>query len=382
MAAGEKEGHRQRLRDRFAAGKQDAYTDEALLELLLCYAIPRKDIQPLAKKLVAQFGGLAGVLATDVKTLCGFDGVNSHTATLLALTNWIRLHYATKKPGAAPAQIQFQIGEGEPYITPGFKSVLPEKKAVVRPKTGLFGKAVLKEAIKLLPQLPETESLDQVGVFLRNNLHYNAEQTRYRYANYIMQRMFPNGYADQALRVFARKYAGRQELREVCFYRFCKVEPLMLNIVDDLLRPSIGTGRLDRGRLREYLLQRFPSLKSVNDCGRAIVDALVAGGIAKADRYKLNFAYRDALIPSLAFVIYSEFPEPGMYDLDKVEENAALKAMLWRPDQVIPKLYEMRNQKLLTKISEIDSIRQFTTRWTLDDMVKHLVGGGERCEGY
>lgn len=35
-------GHRQRLRDRFLAGETEAYTDAALLELLLTYAIPSR----------------------------------------------------------------------------------------------------------------------------------------------------------------------------------------------------------------------------------------------------------------------------------------------------------------------------------------------------
>ena len=44
-------GHRQRLRDRFVKGEGESRSEEALLELLLTYAIPQKDVQPLAKRL-------------------------------------------------------------------------------------------------------------------------------------------------------------------------------------------------------------------------------------------------------------------------------------------------------------------------------------------
>lgn len=42
-----KKGHRQRLRDHFAGGEESSRSEEALLELLLTYAIPQKDVQPL-----------------------------------------------------------------------------------------------------------------------------------------------------------------------------------------------------------------------------------------------------------------------------------------------------------------------------------------------
>jgi DNA repair protein RadC len=46
-------GHRQRLRERFLADESLSHTDEALLELLLTYSIPQRDVQLLAKALLA-----------------------------------------------------------------------------------------------------------------------------------------------------------------------------------------------------------------------------------------------------------------------------------------------------------------------------------------
>jgi DNA repair protein RadC len=237
----------------------------------------------------------------------------------------------------------------------------------------MFGKAVLKEAIELLPHFPDTESLPEVGAFLRSHLHFSAEQTRQRYANYIIRRMFPEGYADQALRVFATVYAERQELREVCFYRFCKAEPLMFSVIEELLLPAIGSGRLPRSRLRDYLSRRFPEAKSIKDCSQAIVEAFGAGSIAKVERNTLAFAYREVALPSFAFVLHSEFPEPGIYDIEKIARNQAIRAMLWNPERLLPSLYELRNQGIIAKVSAIDSIRLFTTKWNLPQFVQNFV---------
>jgi DNA repair protein RadC len=62
-------GHRERLRNRFMTGGADALPDYELLELLLFAAIPRKDVKPLAKRLIARFGDFAGVISATPAAL-------------------------------------------------------------------------------------------------------------------------------------------------------------------------------------------------------------------------------------------------------------------------------------------------------------------------
>ena len=54
-------GHRERLRERFREAGADALSDYELLELLLFRALPRRDVKPLAKSLLEQFGSFAEV---------------------------------------------------------------------------------------------------------------------------------------------------------------------------------------------------------------------------------------------------------------------------------------------------------------------------------
>jgi len=244
-----------------------------------------------------------------------------------------------------------------------------------RAGTGMFGAAPLKEAIDLLPLLPDTESLDEVRRFLRSNLHFSAEDTRQRYASYAAKQVFPDGYADRPLRDFAGGYAGTQALRDACFYRFCRAEPLVLDVLDQVFLPAIGLGQIGRERLRGYLQDRFPLAGNATHCSKAIVRALVDTGLATADRSKVSFGYRDILIPSFAFVLHSEFSQPGMYDIAGLENNRAIRAMLWDPDRLLPSLYELRNLSIVAKVSEIDRVRQFTTKWTLAETVERLVAG-------
>jgi DNA repair protein RadC len=65
-------GHRERLRERFLAGGAGALPDYELLELVLFAAIPRRDLKPLAKQLLDQFGNFAEVIAAPRQLLSEF----------------------------------------------------------------------------------------------------------------------------------------------------------------------------------------------------------------------------------------------------------------------------------------------------------------------
>jgi DNA repair protein RadC len=62
-------GHRERLRARFREAGPDAVTDYELLELVLFRAVPRRDVKPLAKLLIAKFGSFGEVISAPVARL-------------------------------------------------------------------------------------------------------------------------------------------------------------------------------------------------------------------------------------------------------------------------------------------------------------------------
>ena len=62
-------GHRARLRGRLLSLGPDGLLDHELVEYLLALAIPRRDTKPLAKRLLAEFGGLEPLLCADAATL-------------------------------------------------------------------------------------------------------------------------------------------------------------------------------------------------------------------------------------------------------------------------------------------------------------------------
>ena len=85
MSDEHKKGHRERLKTRFRKGGVKALADYELLELLLMMAIPRRDVKPLAKSLISEFGSYAEVISASPERLMEFNGVGENVVTALKL---------------------------------------------------------------------------------------------------------------------------------------------------------------------------------------------------------------------------------------------------------------------------------------------------------
>ena len=76
------DGHREKVRARFLAAGLDAFADHEALELLLYYAIPRRDTNPIAHALMERYGSLSAVLEAPVEDLRRVEGVGESAAVL------------------------------------------------------------------------------------------------------------------------------------------------------------------------------------------------------------------------------------------------------------------------------------------------------------
>ncbi len=96
-AAGDAAGHRQRLRARFMDGGPDAVADYELLELVLFQALPRRDVKPLAKRLIRRFGSFAGVISAEARSLAEEDGLTETSVASLKVIQAAALRLAREE---------------------------------------------------------------------------------------------------------------------------------------------------------------------------------------------------------------------------------------------------------------------------------------------
>ena len=86
-------GHRRRIKDKYKKSGIDGWLDYEVLELVLSYAVARKDTKPIAKELMTRFKTINGILDADSKELKSISGISEHTTLFLNLLKDIAILY-------------------------------------------------------------------------------------------------------------------------------------------------------------------------------------------------------------------------------------------------------------------------------------------------
>ena len=120
------DGHRDRLRQSYLEHGLMSMNDINALELLLFYAIPRRDTNETAHRLLDRFGSLDGVFSAPLDELKEVEGIGENAAALLTLIPEI-----VKKSRVSKAREIRQIRSSDDagaYLLPYF---LNEREEVV-----------------------------------------------------------------------------------------------------------------------------------------------------------------------------------------------------------------------------------------------------------
>ena len=118
-------GHRQKVKQRFLANGLAGESPHHVLELLLFYAIPHRDTNPVAHALIDRFGSLSGVLRADVAELKTVPGIGENAATLLHLILPIYEAYVDDLLRTCP--VVESVQELVDYMRPKFIGATVEK---------------------------------------------------------------------------------------------------------------------------------------------------------------------------------------------------------------------------------------------------------------
>jgi DNA repair protein RadC len=102
MIPEDRAGHRRRLREKFETFDQDAFLDYELLELILTYSIPRRDVKPIAKELLKRFHSFPGVMDARPDDLAQVPGIGQNSITLLKLIRGANLRYLARTLESLP----------------------------------------------------------------------------------------------------------------------------------------------------------------------------------------------------------------------------------------------------------------------------------------
>lgn len=117
-------GHRQRFKEEFLA-RPDSFPDHKVLELLLFYANPRSDTNPLAHALMERFGSISGVLDALPEELEKVPGVGNHTVALLKAAKELAGRYFSSR--ASIGDIVQSVEDAEALLRDYFAGARSER---------------------------------------------------------------------------------------------------------------------------------------------------------------------------------------------------------------------------------------------------------------
>lgn len=268
-----------------------------------------------------------------------------------------------EKPAACPATPQATTPVAPKPTGPRFPD----------PTLRVYAKALADQALTAVPQAADFSDLDGYRKHLTDTLPFNSRETRRRNGNYLVSRYFPGDVFNTDLPRFAAATKGTTALAEALFYLTCRTEKIVAHVAAEVVFPSLPQGGVLRSKIRDYIQSQFPKSKSAKQATIACVDTYHTFGIGSATRTRLNVSLREGSLVSFAYVLHLEFPEPGMYAFERMLDGPMHKCLLWDRQWMVQQLYRLREAGLLSKVSEIDRMRQFTTKFSLETAVPSIV---------
>jgi DNA repair protein RadC len=242
-------------------------------------------------------------------------------------------------------------------------------QAVIR----IYDKDLVEHALAHVPEAIKFSDIQAFREHLIGKIRSNSLATRRRIAGYLLNRFFPGDVLHKDLAEFASKTAGKPALSDALFYLTCRMEPIVASVADEVVFPSLPEGGVARSRVKEFVQSQFLGSKSASDMSQAIIRTFERFGIGAATRTRLNVSLREGSLAAFGYVLHLEFPEPGMYSFERLLNGPMHRWLLWDQQWMSRQLYSLREAGLLSKVSEIDRLRQFTTKYTLAEAVQPIV---------
>ena len=104
------------MREKLIDYGRDVFHSHELLEMLLYHAVRYKNTNPIAKRLIARFSTLDGVLSASKEELMTVDGVGERIADMLVSVGKIKLDTVIDKSEGAGAIFDDYVAVGEFFV--------------------------------------------------------------------------------------------------------------------------------------------------------------------------------------------------------------------------------------------------------------------------
>lgn len=307
-------------------------------------------------------------MAAPPEELIEIEGVGESTIIFIQLVQSIMAERSEVSSDMSPAKKnapspQLNLFELEPKkAIPSSSSRPAKRKASKERRMRVFANDEIANSLAFLPQAENFQSLEEFQRYLYEKLPYNASETRIRRARNIIERLYPEGDINTSLTYYAARCTSQADLQPVVFYHVLKAEPIAAKIADELIWPALPLGRVEREQVNEFILRYLPDVKtaSLEKIYESISHTYALTGVGVVDKKGFRFQLRQGSLESFLYILTSEFHESGIYSFESLYSSPLHKWLLWDREWMRLQLYNLQDFSILSKVSEIDTVRQFT----------------------
>ncbi|MBI9046677.1 MAG: DUF1819 family protein [Anaerolineaceae bacterium] len=341
-------GHRDRLRKKFLLDP-NYLTQVEKVELLLTYAIPRVDVKPIANELLDRFETLSRITRKSVAELEEIPGIGPSAAVFLTFIGKLLDDMEGQK-------------EDMNQMQPALFSLPEDDQTGEEKKITLFVNDEIKNSLAILSQAYDQSSKESFEQFLVNNLPYNAKSTRIRRARYILSRYLNYPDIKNPLTILFNKSDIEAARKNALFYTILKQEKIAAYFAEEVIWPNLALGFVSKSQIEEFVKRYFPESKekTIYEVQKALLNTYKLLDVGQQEGEKVFFSLRNGDMESFLFVLISEYPQPETVPFEKLLSGFMHRHMLWHRDWIQKQLYRLRELKIISKISEIDFVKQFT----------------------
>jgi DNA repair protein RadC len=141
-----------------------------------------------------------------------------------------------------------------------------------------------------------------------------------------------------------------------------KAEPIASKTAEKFVWPALPNGYVDRENMREFITNYLPDLKytSQSKVVTAILKTYELLSVGKVEGDLLYIQVHKGTLEGFLLILTSEFSSPGVYSFESLYDSPMRYWLLWDKEWMRQQLYNLQDFGVIAKVSEIDTVRQFT----------------------
>lgn len=236
-----------------------------------------------------------------------------------------------------------------------------------------FNNPLIGESLRHLPEAVNHPTSVAFRNFLIEHLHHNSQGTRARFAQYISQRYSRDGAMNLDLARAIARWGEERTGREILYFELLQATPILSETAALWLAEQPPSGA-PRSALLEFVARRLLG-KSAGQVAKAMVQAFRECGKLTSPKPAVYLPVWSAPpIEAFLYVLARLYPERTMVRLDLFLGEPILRALLWPRPAVEGLLAAACSAGHLSRISELDQVRQFTLDGTGAERMNRLLG--------